>query len=83
MGIALQGLSDLLALQPRVNNQTACQRSRSRGVGARYIRSRTTLPSNCQRFNVALISSIFALRREFLALAVYHTRSAGFTLGSV
>ena len=33
--------------QPRANSHSACQRSRSRGVGARYIRSRTSPSSNC------------------------------------
>ena len=35
------------AVQPCVSSHTACHRSRSRGVGARYIRRRTSASSMC------------------------------------
>jgi len=45
-------------VQPRAKSQSACHRSRSRGVGDRYIRCRTSLTSTCHRSRSCLISLI-------------------------
>src|SRR6476646_3794158 len=50
----------LAAVQPWANNQTACHRSRSRGVGARYIRSRTWRRSRPQRASHSLLPVILS-----------------------
>ena len=46
------------AVQPCASNHSACQRSRSRGVGARYIRRRASASSIRHRSNSAPISSM-------------------------
>ena len=45
-------------VQPRAKSQRACHRSRSRGVGARYIRSRTSPISSCHRSRSCAMSFI-------------------------
>ena len=46
------------AVQPWAKSQRPCHRSRSRGVGARYIRSRTSPTSSCHRSRSRLMSFI-------------------------
>ncbi len=46
------------AVQPWAKSQRPCHRSRSRGVGARYIRSRTSLTSSCHRSRSCTMSLI-------------------------
>jgi len=48
----------LLADHPCASSQSACQRSRSRGVDARYIRARTCRRSRSQRAKTAASSAI-------------------------
>src|SRR3990172_2853564 len=70
--------------QPRANSQRTCQRSRSRGVGARYIRSRTARASNCHCLSRPLTSSIAEPRYVISLRTAYRMMtSAGFILGLV
>jgi len=46
------------AVQPLAKSQRACHRSRSRGVGARYMRSRTSPTSSCHRSRSCSMSLI-------------------------
>ena len=45
-------------VQPWAKSQRACHRSRSRGVGARYMRSRRSPTSSCRRSRSSTISHI-------------------------
>ncbi len=75
--------------RPWYSNHTACHRSRSRGVGARYIRRRTSAPSMRHRTSGAPISSIPNFNpRPFPSLLLQLPRilpanDVGFTLVSV
>jgi hypothetical protein len=66
--------------QPRANSQRACQRSRSRGLGARYISSRTPRSSKCHCWKSAVISFIDRPRQVVVSQIAYHTDAAGFIL---
>src|SRR5262249_52805204 len=68
--------------QPRASSHSACQRSRSRGVGARYIRSRSWDRSSRQRINASWRLPMTAAHLTWSSLA-YLSRSAGFTLALV
>ena len=69
--------------QPRARSQMACQRSRSRGVGARYIWFRTDLRSTCHWPSI-VVTSFTAEHLLIGALpVVYHICSAGFILALV
>ena len=46
------------AVHPWAKSQRACHRSRSRGVGARYIRARTSPTSSCHRSRSCAMSLI-------------------------
>ena len=69
--------------QPRANNQIACQRSRSRAVGAPYIHSCTALTSNCQFPSVTSMSFIVETSYISGVPSSIPPHSAGFTLESV
>jgi len=77
--------------QLRASNQSACQRSRSRGVRARYTPSRSARTSNCQRSSTASVLARRIIPMSFIAEpysslfspTVYHTGSADFILESV
>src|SRR3954447_6257746 len=66
--------------QPRATSQTACHRSRSRAVGAWYIRSRTWYSSS---FQASSQSSIAAPRGSLRFRQAYRVHPAGFTLALV
>jgi hypothetical protein len=63
---------------PRLNSHKACHRSRSRAVGARYIRSRSPRSSNSHRVRSVPMSSIVDSRLWPISPSAYHTASAGF-----
>src|SRR6266849_9341355 len=62
--------------QPSASSHSACQRSRSRGVGARYTRCRTALRSNFHRFSTSRISSIAGPRHLLPAAQAYRDHPA-------
>src|SRR6185369_138653 len=66
--------------QPRATNQTACHRSRSRAVGAWYIRSRTRCSSS---FQASSQSSIAQPRGTARFRQAYRIDPADFTLALV
>jgi hypothetical protein len=68
---------------PRDSSQRACQRSRSRGLGARYTASRTRRTSICQRSKSATISLIGGISRPRqwnLSKQAYHVHPVVLTL---
>src|SRR5205823_10970938 len=66
--------------QPRATSQSACHRSRSRGVGARYMRSRAWRASKCHCSNNP---SIAEPRRVLPSRRAYRGDPAAFTLALV
>ena len=74
------------AVQPRASSHSACQRSRSRGVGARYTSVRTAARSIPQRANAtvnACESSSFTTTAALHGACHAAVSVAGFTLALV
>ena len=69
--------------QPSASSHRACQRSRSRGVGARYIRSRTAFRSNFHCFNLPSTSFITRPRHVLSSPTAYRRGPACSTLALV